>query len=65
MIEWQKLPRSISYSANGFEADVWPFMTTKKVFKFTVINSAGVYVDCGIASTQDEACERALLAMKV
>lgn len=65
MIQWQELPRSIRYSANGFTADVWAFMTTKKVYKFTVINENGHYVECGIKNTQDEACEAALEAMKV
>lgn len=65
MVEWKQLPQSIRLTTERFEADVWPFITTKKVYKWTVIDrSNGQYLDCGMAGTQDLACERAIKAME-
>ena len=65
MVEWQKTLRSINYKANGMIAEVWPYMTTKKVYSWSVIGDDGVYVDCGMAQTEDLACEDALRVLGV
>lgn len=66
MITWRKLPRgSYTYSPDNIRvAYVWYVVCVG--YQWNVIDGdTGIYLDCGIGATLDEACEMALKTLKV
>lgn len=68
MLEWKERPRSITLTANGVTADVWPIIdhAGRKIWTWTTRrDDTGVYTNKGGELTQDAACEAALRFMNV
>ena len=69
MIEWKQMSRSIRYETSEIALDVWPVREhdprkgyVRKCYRFTVFSyGSNSYLGNGLESSQDLACERALV----